>query len=292
VADATRIRPPPPGPGVEDASRGAACLVFVEGEAVLGLTVALAEEIVLGRDPACAVTLPSDDVSRRHARVAPEDGGHVVADLGSTNGTWVNGREVERHRLAGGDRIQVGSFVAAYVAQGDAAGRHLEELARLARTDALTGLPNRRALEEELSRAAARAARAGTPLSVLVLDVDRFKQVNDRYGHAAGDAVLAAVASRGAAALRAGDLMARIGGEEFAVLLPGADLERAREAAERVRAAVSAAPIAADGLSLEVTTSLGCAELEAGEAGGRGLLARADAKLYEAKRAGRNRVSS
>lgn len=248
--------------------------------------------MVLGRDPACTVPLPSDEVSRRHARIAPEDGGHVLVDLGSTNGTWVDGREIERHRLRGGERIRVGAFVAAYVAEGDAAGRHLEDLARLARTDALTGLPNRRALEEELARAAARAVRAGSALSALVLDVDRFKQVNDRHGHAAGDAVLATVAARAAAALRAGDLMARIGGEEFAVVLPGADLARAAEAAERIRSAVSAGPIAAGGLALDVTASIGCATLAPGEADGRALLARADAKVYEAKRAGRNRVAS
>jgi diguanylate cyclase (GGDEF)-like protein len=291
LGDSTRIRPPGP-PGEEAPRSGAAALVFVEGEAVLGLAVPLAEEVVLGRDPACTVPLPSDDVSRRHARIAPEDGGHVLVDLGSTNGTWVNDREVERHRLSGGERIRVGAFVATYVAAGDAAGRHLEDLARLARTDALTGLPNRRALEEELARAAARAVRAGSPLSALVLDVDRFKQVNDGHGHAAGDSVLAAVAARAAGALRAGDLVARIGGEEFAVVLPGADLGRAREAAERIRAAIAAEPIAAAGLALAVTASVGCATLAPGEADGRDLLARADAKLYEAKRAGRNRVAS
>ena len=266
--------------------------MFVEGDALLGLTVPLAEDVVLGRDPTCTVPLPSDDVSRRHARIAHDAGGHFLADLGSTNGTWVNGRAVERHRLAGGDRIRLGAFVATYVAAGDEAGRHLEDLARLARTDALTRLPNRRALEEELSRAVARAMRAGTALSALALDVDRFKRVNDEHGHAAGDAVLAAVAARAAAALRAGDLIARVGGEEFAVLLPGADLGRAREAAERIREAIAAEPIAAGKVSLPVTASIGCASLAPGESDGRGLLGRADARLYEAKQAGRNRVAS
>ncbi|HEY6101244.1 MAG TPA: diguanylate cyclase [Anaeromyxobacter sp.] len=259
---------------------------------MLGLSVALSAEVVLGRDPDCTVPLPSDDVSRRHARIAPDGGGHVVVDLGSTNGTWVNGRRVEAHRLQAGDRLRTGAFVATYVAAGDGTGRHLEELARLARKDPLTGLPNRRALEEELARAAARALRAGTPLSAAVLDVDHFKQVNDRHGHAAGDAVLAAVAARAAAALRAGDLLARIGGEEFAVLLPGAELARAAEAAERIRAAVAAEPLAAGGLALPVTVSLGCAALLPGEGDGSALLARADAKLYEAKRTGRNKVAS
>ena len=284
MADATRIRPPD-----EEAPSGGAALVFVEGEAMLGVTVPLAAEVVLGRDPLCTVPLPSDDVSRRHARVAPDGEGHVVTDLGSTNGTWVNGREVGTVRLAAGDRIRVGAFVAAYVAAGDAAGRQLAELARVARQDPLTGLPNRRALDEELGRAVARAARAGTPLSAVVLDVDRFKQVNDAHGHAAGDLVLAAVAARAAAALRAGDLVARTGGEEFAVLLPGADLARAAEVAERIRGAVAGEPVSGPGWALSVTVSLGCAELGPGD-DGRALLARADARLYEAKRSGRNCV--
>lgn len=267
-----------------------ASLVFVEGEAVLGLTVALGAEVVLGRDVACTVPLPSDDVSRRHARVVPEGDGHLLLDLGSTNGTWVNGRVVERHHLAAGDRVQVGGFVAAYVAPGDPAGRQLQELARLARRDALTGLANRRAFDEELARATARAAREGTPLSALLLDVDRFKQVNDGHGHATGDAVLAGVAARTAAALRVGDLVARVGGEEFAILLPGADLARAAEAGERIRAGIAASPIAAGALALAITASVGCATLREGDADGRALLARADACLYEAKRTGRNKV--
>jgi diguanylate cyclase (GGDEF)-like protein len=285
MGDPTRVR----APG-EEAQATDACLVFVEGEAVLGLRVPLGGEVVLGRDGACTVPLPAEDVSRRHARIAPEGAGHLLADLASTNGTFVNGHRVEVHRLAAGDRVRLGSFVAAYVGAGDAAGRHLEELARLARRDALTGLPNRRALDEELAREAARAARAATPLSAVALDVDRFKLVNDAHGHAAGDAVLAAIAARAAAALRAGDVLARIGGEEFAALLPGADLDRAVEVAERIRGRVSAEPVEAAGCALSVTVSLGCAALAPGE-DGRSLLARADAKLYEAKRAGRDRVA-
>jgi diguanylate cyclase (GGDEF)-like protein len=285
AAETTRTRPPG-----EEPRAGRAALVFVEGEALLGLTVELASEVVLGRDPGCTVSLPADDVSRAHVRIAPEGAGHVAVDLGSTNGTWVNGARVESHRLAAGDRLRAGSFVAVYVAAGDAAGRHLERLAGLARKDPLTGLPNRRALEEELPRALARAARLGEALSVVVLDVDRFKEVNDGHGHAAGDAVLAAVASRASLALRGSDLIARVGGEEFAVLLPGADLSRAAEAAERIRAAVMAEPIAVAGASLAVTVSLGCATRLPEDVEGRALLARADARLYEAKRAGRNRV--
>jgi len=286
TADATRIRPPAPGA----AAAGGARLVFVEGAALLGVSVPLEAEVVLGRDPGCALRLPAEDVSRRHARVAPLDDGHLVEDLASTNGTFVNGETITRRRLASGDRIRVGPFVARYLAAGDEAARELEALAALARRDPLTGLANRRAFEEALAREVARAARDGAPLAVIALDVDHFKRVNDAHGHAAGDAVLAEVAARAAQALRAGDLLARVGGEEFAALLPGASLEAAAEAAERVRARIVALPIAAGGAFLAVTLSAGLAALAQGEDGA-ALLARADERLYAAKRAGRDRVA-
>ncbi|WP_242395238.1 GGDEF domain-containing protein [Anaeromyxobacter oryzisoli] len=285
--DPTRVRPP----GAPAPAPGPFCLVFVAGEAA-GLRVALEGEVVLGRDAACEVALEADDVSRRHARVVPDGAGHRVVDLGSTNGTWLNGREVESAPLAPGDRLRLGSCVARYLRAGDDEERELASLAAVARRDALTGLANRRALEEALGREVARARRSGAPLAAAILDVDHFKRVNDGHGHAAGDAVLAAVAARARAMLRAGDLLARIGGEELAALLPGADLARAVEIAERIRGAIAGAPIAAGAAALEVTASLGCAALEAADPDGAALLARADARLYEAKAAGRNRVGA
>ncbi len=286
MTDATRIRAPAPVAQVG----GGARLVFVEGAALLGVTVPLDREVLLGRDPGCALRLPAEDVSRRHARVAPAEDGHLVEDLGSTNGTFVNGAPVSARRLASGDRIRVGSFVMRYLVAGDEAARELEALAALGRRDPLTGLANRRAFEEALAGAVARAAREGAPLALAALDVDHFKRVNDAHGHAAGDAVLAAVTARAAEALRAGDLLARIGGEEFAALLPGATLAAAAEVAERIRARISAAPVDAGAARVAVTVSAGLAALAPGEDGA-SLLARADERLYAAKRAGRDRVA-
>ena len=106
----TRVRAPGAAARASDA-----CLVFVEGEAVLGLRVPLAGEVLLGRDAGCTVPLPAEDVSRRHARVTADGDGHLLADLGSTNGTFVNGRRITMHRLAAGDRVRLGPFAAAYV---------------------------------------------------------------------------------------------------------------------------------------------------------------------------------
>jgi diguanylate cyclase (GGDEF)-like protein len=286
TAPATRARP-----GGEDAARAIdACLVFVEGDALLGLQVPLSVDVELGRDPACTVRLPAEDVSRRHARITGDPEGHLLVDLASTNGTWVNGRRVDVHRLRAGDRLRLGAFVARYVAAGDPMGSELAELARASRRDALTGLPNRRAFDEELAREVARAARDGKPLAVVVLDADRFKNVNDTHGHAAGDAVLREIAARAATAVRAGDFVARIGGEEFALLLHATDLAGALELAERVRAAMAASPFSTGGGQLGVTASLGCAVLAPDDTP-ESLVARADARLYDAKRGGRDRVA-
>ena len=290
----TRARIPAPTdpgrPGADDSDRALAFSVVVVQGPAAGARVALERDVVIGRDPRCELPIAAADVSRRHARIAPDDDGHSIVDLGSTNGTWVNGRPVTTRRLEPGDRIELGSCVLRYLRQGEADAEDLAALADLARRDALTGLANRRAFEEALAREVARARRAGTALAVVVLDVDHFKRVNDTHGHAAGDLVLAEVAARAQCALRAEDLLARTGGEELAALLPGATLAAAAEVAERIRRAVAEPAIPVASTAIDVTVSLGCAALGAEERDGAALLARGDARLYDAKRAGRNRV--
>lgn len=172
--------------------------------------------------------------------------------------------------------------------------RHEEALQEAAYTDSLTGAANRRCFDEVAPRELDRAARLHDAVSLIVVDADHFKLVNDTHGHPAGDAVLAALARVLRQAARQVDLVARLGGEEFALLLPGTDLGGARAAAERVRLAVEQLTIRYAGTVLRVTVSAGVAEWAPDETGcGEGidrLLARADAALYDAKRHGRNRV--
>jgi diguanylate cyclase (GGDEF)-like protein len=167
-----------------------------------------------------------------------------------------------------------------------------KELMRLASTDALTGLPNKRSLETQIMRDLARADRDKTWLSLVVVDVDHFKKFNDTYGHATGDVVLQAVAKALSRHLRAGDLAGRYGGEEFVLVLPGSNMIGARIAAERIRKALEATVIDTEHGPLKVTASFGGAAVcGPGCGGGRDeLFQRADAALYEAKRSGRNRV--
>lgn len=161
----------------------------------------------------------------------------------------------------------------------------------MAITDELTGLRNRRHITHRLAEEVSRSRRSGRPLSVLMFDVDHFKRVNDQRGHAVGDRVLRAVARRLADAVRSDDLVARVGGEEFCVLLPGADLAAAAEVGERIRTAVREASVADADCAVRVTVSAGVSTLEPGD-DELSFVSRADLRLYEAKRDGRDRVRS
>ena len=164
------------------------------------------------------------------------------------------------------------------------------ELQRFASTDALTTLPNRRSFIEALGRSIARAeADPERDLSLAIFDIDHFKRINDRFGHPAGDEVIREVATRALSALRKRDLVGRIGGEEFAVILPRADIETARIACERMREAIAGAPVVHGNSIIPFTASIGIAEFEPGDDIDH-LMARADAALYDAKTGGRNQV--
>lgn len=159
-----------------------------------------------------------------------------------------------------------------------------------AATDALTGLANRRAVQDTLTRMVAHSARAGTPLAAVLVDLDRFKQINDTYGHGRGDEVLATAADALRSAVRASDFVGRYGGEEFLVLLPDTDLKRALEVAESIRSTVATLELAE--LDKPVTASLGVAVMPADGTDSDALIRNADRALYSAKQRGRNRVET
>lgn len=169
--------------------------------------------------------------------------------------------------------------------------RFQRRLENMATTDKLTGLANRQAYEILMRQAAKEARRAGEPLSLVMADIDHFKEVNDRHGHLRGDRVLQSVADTALQGLRESDIACRWGGEEFLILLRKCNLENALTLAERIRSQVEATPIEADGEALKVTVSLGVAELAEGEDEDK-LLSRTDRALYQAKNEGRNRVAS
>lgn len=168
--------------------------------------------------------------------------------------------------------------------------RQVRRLQGLSMQDPLTGLPNRRALEQALQREWQRWQRGARRFAVVALDLDHFKRINDTHGHLVGDDLLAAVARRLAGAVRQMDVVARTGGEEFLVLMPDIDDAAVQAAAERLRLALASSPLAVGPLTLPITTSLGVAQVRPGDTELRQVLARADLALYAAKTAGRNRV--
>ncbi|MBW2100798.1 MAG: sensor domain-containing diguanylate cyclase [Deltaproteobacteria bacterium] len=165
-----------------------------------------------------------------------------------------------------------------------------EELKRLADTDGLTGLYNRRYLLEKLDREVCRARSYNRPLSLIMIDADYFKSVNDRYGHDVGDRVLRQIAGTCRNILRENDILGRVGGEEFAVILPGADLEKARQVAERLRSGVENNRLSIQNGEVRITISVGLAQLNSTALDTKNLMKQADTALYCAKRNGRNLV--
>lgn len=165
-----------------------------------------------------------------------------------------------------------------------------DEAVRMARLDGLTGVANRRYFEEMASQEFARANRYGLPLSAILFDIDLFKRINDRHGHAAGDAVIRAAARLAREGLREVDFVARIGGEEFLILLPGVEAAQAAVTAERLRQAIVSEAVQHEGLTLHFSASFGVSQLQPDDRGYQALVHRADRAMYAAKLAGRNRV--
>ena len=172
--------------------------------------------------------------------------------------------------------------------QAELRSRHVA-LERLAFTDSLSGIPNRRFVDRQLQALISSARRHGRPLSIALVDIDRFKPINDAHGHAVGDSVIACVAERMRARLRTEDYLGRFGGEEFLALLPDTDADAAAAVAEDLRATVGEEPIETEAGLLRVTVSVGWAQWD--DESAHELVARADAALYEAKESGRDRVT-
>jgi diguanylate cyclase (GGDEF)-like protein len=246
---------------------------------------------LIGRGENAAVRVQDNSVSRAHAVVESNTDGCYVIDQRSLNGTHVNDRlTAGAHQLADGDYIRIGNAIFRYLEGGNIEAEYHEELHRLAIVDGLTQLHNRRYLLDFLDRELARARRHARPLSVLLFDIDKFKSINDTHGHLCGDAVLRDLSNRLKPTVRREDLLARYGGEEFCMVLVETDTQQAVGAAERIRRTVEAEAFEFEGEAIPVTVSVGVSTAADPHETPDALLQAADARLYEAKRTGRNKV--
>ncbi len=254
----------------------------------------LQDSLLVGRDDGCTLPIEEDSVSRRHALIEYDGESHVIVDLGSTNGTFVNEKRVDAPvRLESGQRLRFGNRIYKYLTSDRIEMEYHEVMFSMMTTDGLTLVYNKRYFLETLERELALSHRSGSPLCVMMMDLDKFKSVNDTYGHLAGDAVLIEFARRSQSVLRSGEIFARYGGEEFAMLLTRTSLAEAESVAERIRQVAASAPVQYESINIPLTVSLGVSCFEGPVLPDRNaLLAHADELLYTAKDSGRNQVKS
>ena len=271
-----------------------ACLTILTGSAAGQLFKCGKATIVMGRSPQADLKLDDDGISRHHARLRCETGRSWVQDLSSRNGTFVNGERIDGDiELKDGDKIQVGRGTVLRFGFQDALDESFHEnLLSSALRDGLTKLFNKRYLMDRLDSELKFAQRHETSLSLLLIDIDHFKKVNDTHGHLAGDAVLAHIAQLLTRAVRNEDVVARFGGEEFAIILRAIGVDPAVQMAERLRKLVELTSTDFSGTALRATVSIGVAGFPSTAAiVPDALVEAADQALYRAKHAGRNRVS-
>lgn len=245
----------------------------------------------IGRSSKNDLFLDQESVSRHHARITFDGTEHLVQDLNSTNGTYVNDVAVRQQGLSDGDQVRVGRSILKFMTGENVEVHYHEEIYRLMTIDALTQVFNRRYFNEALEREFNRSRRYARSLSLIGFDIDHFKRVNDTYGHLTGDNLLRQIATAVKRKLRREDVFARTGGEEFGVLLPEVGLDGARATAEKVRRIVETTPLKYEQELVACSVSLGVATVGKEDATGEDLYKRADERLYEAKQAGRNRVA-
>lgn len=284
--------------GVPDSANASeqAFIVVIYGED-LGKRIELGDEaLAVGRVRECDLLLDDETVSRHHAEFEAEGRGEarqfLVRDLNSTNGTYVNGVAVRERVLADGDQVKIGHTIFKFLHGENIESNYHEVIYRLMTNDGLTQAHNRRFFEQQLAAELSRAARYKRPIALIMFDIDHFKNINDTKGHLAGDEVLRQLAETVQDNIRTEDLFARIGGEEFAILMPESRAEGAFILADRLREMIAQTAMKFEEVDNHVTCSFGIACLNEVQRGTtpQDLLEPADKRLYEAKARGRNCV--
>jgi diguanylate cyclase (GGDEF)-like protein len=267
-----------------------ACLVVIYG-LDLGRKYNLDRQtIVIGRSSKADIQIDQEAVSRNHCKIINSGKAILLRDLGSTNGTYVNDELVDEYVLRDGDFIKIGRCIFKFLTGNNIENAYHEEIYRLTTIDGLTQVFNKRYFMETLEREMGRAQRYRRDLSLIMFDIDHFKKINDTYGHLAGDHVLKQLASVIKTRIRREDILSRYGGEEFAIILPEIDTHNSTQFAEKIRALIEKAVFRFEDTDIPVTISVGVASVAPDVHEAQEFIRRADAKLYEAKEQGRNRV--
>lgn len=252
--------------------------------------------IYIGRDKTNSICLEDEKVSKVHCEVSFIQNRDleqvIIKDLDSTNGTYVNGELIKQAVLKSGDKIDIGDTVLRFNYNDDLEEQYHSKLFTFAATDALTGLYNRRYTINELDNQTKIARRNNRIFSLIIIDIDDFKQINDAHGHLAGDDYLKKFAFVLNRALREQDTCGRIGGEEFLVILPETTLEGAINLASRIREQIEKTELIMQGRVIKTTISAGISQFDRHAFEGREILKMADMALQKAKRSGKNAIVS
>ena len=289
--DATSPVTVPPEFAALARGRDRAFLVVLAGPNVGEMHKLTQDEVIIGRGRGADVQILEEGVSRRHACLVRSGGAVTVRDLDSRNGTFVNGTPIVARALDDGDKIHIGSTaILKFTMHDDLEESFQRQMFESALRDGLTHCFNRRYFYDRLEAEFHFAQRHLTPLSLVLFDIDHFKSVNDKFGHLAGDKILVDIGERVHGTMRGEDVLARFGGEEFALICRSIEHADAAKFAERVRRAVADRLFLYDGHEIKVTISLGVTTYPDVPAGGpTGLIDAADRALYAAKAGGRNR---
>jgi diguanylate cyclase (GGDEF)-like protein len=247
---------------------------------------------IIGRGLTNEIVLEVEDISRKHCEVEVGENNVVLKDLESKNGTFLNNDRVNTPvTLRKGDIIKIGQHAFKFLPRGDTERLSYDKLQKDANIDKWTGAYNKAYFNRALGHEFKKSKLEGSPLSLIILDLDHFKKVNDDYGHDAGDYVLKTLADIILkSSIRKNDVFARYGGEEFVILLPGINLKISYNIAERLRIQIENFNFMYEGKKLEVTASIGISDYRMGVKSGGDLFKRADKAVYKAKKNGRNQV--
>ena len=264
-------------------------LIVMSGHKV-GARVSVLGNVLVGRDPEVELVLPDPGVSFRHAFIEDRGDAFVLVDLGSTNGTFVNGQRAAETPIAHGDKLRFGQTLVRFEVQDESDEAYAEIVAQLLHIDDLTGLYQRRRFDSELDMLIAHAVRDRSTLGLLVMDLDGVKGINDKHGHLFGAYTISESGKLIGRTLAPPAIACRFGGDEYIAALPGCDLRESVAVAETILAGIAEHAFSYEGIALHPGISIGVAECPLHATDREGLFRAADAALYAAKRAGKNRV--